>query len=52
MKQIEYTIEAKLLFDIDKDIEIESYLNQIREVGKAKVINVKIIDTLTNRDNS
>jgi hypothetical protein len=43
-KQIEYTIEAKLYFDFDENIEIESRLDDLRGIGTAEVIDVKIVE--------
>ncbi len=43
-KMIEYSIEAKLWFDLDDDIPITEYLEKLRETGEAEVVHVKIVE--------
>jgi hypothetical protein len=42
-KMIEYEIRAKLWFEPDEDIDITSYLDNLRGIGEAEVIDVKIV---------
>ena len=42
-KMIEYEIRAKLWFEPDEDIDITSYLDNLRGVGEAEVIDVRIV---------
>lgn len=39
-KFIVYKIEAKLYFELEDDIIINEYLDKLREVGEAKVVDV------------
>jgi len=43
-KKIEYTIEAKLYFDFEENIDIERMLDEFRGIGTAKVVEVKIVE--------
>jgi hypothetical protein len=43
-KMIEYEIKAKLWFDIDANTEIEDYLDNLRGIGEAEVVNVRIVN--------
>ena len=43
-KKIIYTIEAKLVFDMDQDIEINNILETMRGIGAANVTNVKVVE--------
>ncbi len=42
-KKIEYSIMAKLWFDIDEDINIAEYLEELRGIGEVEVVNVRIV---------
>lgn len=44
MKEIEYTIEAKLYFSTDEDVCISEYLDKLREIGEVRVVGVKIVE--------
>ena len=44
IKQIVYTISAKLYFSIEESIEIGEYLKKLREVGTVEVIDVIIVE--------
>lgn len=39
-KQVVYEIKAKLFFDMDDDIDINSYLDNLRSIGEAEVVDV------------
>jgi hypothetical protein len=43
-KKIEYTIEAKLYFDFEENIDIERMLDEFRGIGTAEVVEVKIVE--------
>lgn len=43
-KQIVYTIQAELFFDVEDDIEINDILDNLRGVGDAEIMDVKIVD--------
>ena len=43
-KMIEYEIKAKLWFDMDENTEIESYLDNLRGIGEAEVVDVKVVE--------
>ncbi len=44
-KKLIYTIEAKLVFGMDEDIEINDILETMRGIGSANVTDVKIVDS-------
>jgi hypothetical protein len=48
-KRIEYEIKAKLWFETDEDVKsrplsITEYLDKLREIGEAEIVNVKIVE--------
>jgi len=43
-KQIVYTIQAELFFNIEEDIEIVDILDSLRGVGTAEITDVKVVD--------
>jgi len=43
-KMIEYEIRAKLWFELDEDIDISSYLDNLRGIGEADVVNVRVVE--------
>jgi hypothetical protein len=43
-KKIVYTIEAKLIFDPEEPIDISEYLDNLRGIGVAEVVNVELMD--------
>jgi len=43
MKQVEYTIEGKLLFDADSNIDVDDFLDKLQEIVE-KMKEVKITD--------
>lgn len=43
-KKIVYTVSAKLIFDSDEDINITEYLDKLREIGVAEVVDVDLVD--------
>lgn len=44
-KTIVYTIEAKLMFKAEDDININEILDVIRGVGSANITNVEVVDS-------
>ena len=43
-KKIVYTIEAKLIFDPEENIDISEYLDNLRGIGVAEVVDVSLMD--------
>ena len=43
-KKIEYTIEAKLVYEPDECIDIDSILDSLRGTGSAEVTDVRILE--------
>ena len=43
-KKIVYTVSAKLIFDSDEDVNITEYLDKLREIGVAEVVDVDLVD--------
>jgi len=43
-KEIVYTIHATLKFDANEDVNITEYLEKLREVGTAEVVEVHTED--------
>lgn len=44
IKEIQYEIKATLWFDINEDVNIVEYLNHLREIGEAEVVDVKVVE--------
>jgi len=42
-KKIVYTITANLIFDPEEDIDISSYLDNLRGIGTAEVTDVRLM---------
>lgn len=49
-KKIElvYTIKTEQRFDIDYDINIEEFLDHLRENGSAEILDVKLVEVNDN----
>ena len=43
-KKIVYTISAKLIFDPEENIDISEYLDNLRGIGVAEVVDVNLVD--------
>ena len=43
-KRIAYKIEAEIYFDMDENVDIEGYLDNLRGIGKANVIDVRVVE--------
>ncbi len=43
-KKIVYTIEAKLEFDPEDNIDINEILDTLSGVGSAKIVDVEVVD--------
>ena len=43
-KMIEYEIHGKLWFPINENVNIEDYLDKLREIGEAEVVDAKIVE--------
>jgi hypothetical protein len=47
-KKIAYKIEAEIYFDMEEDIDISSYLDNLRGIGKAEVVDVRVVEVDDN----
>lgn len=43
-KEIVYLIEARLAFDIEDNIDVQEYLDKLREIGEAEIVDVEIVN--------
>ena len=47
-RMLQYEIKGKLLFELDENTEIEDYLDYIRGIGEAEVVDVKVVEVDEN----
>jgi len=43
-KMIEFEIHAKLWFEPDENIDVVDYLDHLREIGEAEIVDVKVVE--------